>query len=319
MKRIHTYPVILAFFLTVAFAACRREPLPENEEAIRFSVGSAVSVDVRSKANDLSTEEGFKNYHIALYGVNEAGTLFDGKSGASELQYDNSDEKWKYTPLKYWDKNKTYDFRAVSPIGAVTQDGTAAKTGSVTARYGNYDLMVASNHGPTVMAPVTLAFNHAGAAVRFLFKKGADETQTVTVSHFEVKNVYAAGTVACEWNGTEDVLTPTPDPNSKQSVFAWDETPGDVRVLTSTYQSFDGWHYVVPQSLGNDTTVDLTFQVDSGTAKTSYNASLVFPANSTWAPGKTYEYQINIEKLTVGMVFTVSPWPEAVNGSYIIR
>lgn len=315
MRRSPTYPVILALLLTVVFAACRRESLPESGEAIHFTVGPAVSVDMRTKADGLpSAEDDFKLSGKALYGVNEDEILF----GPTELSYDDSDGKWYYSPLKYWDRNKTYDFRAVSPIGAVAAGGTAAKTGSVTARYGDYDLMVASNHGPAVMTPVALAFNHAGAAVRFLFKKGADESQTVTVSHFEVKNVYSAGTVTCAWDGTKDVLTPAPTPESRQSVFVWDETPGDdVRELTAAYQSFDGWHYVVPQTLGSDTTVEFTYRINSGTAN---YASLVFPAGSAWDPGKTYEYRIDIDKLTIDLSFTVDSWDtNVVEGSYTIR
>ena len=333
MKRAPAYPVLLALLLTVALAGCRREPLPEAGNVIRFSVEAAVAVDVQTKADgDLpDAEEVLKSNPIALYGfcTKSSGTetLFNGAPGTSALTY-NTTLGWHYDPLRYWNQGGVYDFRAVSPASSVKTGGSAAiTTGSkVEANYGNYDLMVASNHSTTPLAssssvaPVALAFSHAASAVRFVFKKGNDD-RTIQITHLEVNNIYAFGTMTYSWDGQKDAITSTPDANSKTDLFGWTwDGVEDPWELTDAYQCFDGWHLVVPQTLNDQpaakATVKFSYKIGNGEAQ---SAILSIP-DHTWLPGKTYEYQINLDVLAIGLTFTVKPWPTSVvDGSYTVR
>lgn len=312
---------MMTMMLAVALTGCRHESLPETGKAIRFSVDEAAVVDLQTKA-DLPTEADFKNRDIALFGIctkSEAETIFDGSYDTSRLRFDST-KGWYYEPLKYWNKGGLYDFRAISPLIAAKPNGSAAKTGAVEADFNEYyDLMVASNHDTAALSstdsvdPIQLTFSHACAAVRFKFTKGA-ETRDCKVTHFEVNKISTSGTMTYSWNGAKDVITWKPGGAKKEAHFTSD-TQWEI-TETTDFQSFDGWHLVVPQTL-NGATVTFQFKIGADATRT---AVLPIPENSRWEPGKVYEYRINIDILTVGFSFTVEPWPtNSVTGSYTVR
>ena len=51
MKHNATYPTLAALLLTLAFAGCKQEPLPESGDAIRFAVTPAVTSGLQTKAD----------------------------------------------------------------------------------------------------------------------------------------------------------------------------------------------------------------------------------------------------------------------------
>lgn len=298
MRKYTTYTVFVALLLTVAFSSCRREPLPEAGDAIRFSVGASTDVEVETKAGP-TTITNFQSSNIALYGsyVKDASTvtLFDG---TTTLSYTASTTTWTYTPLKYWVNGGTYDFRAVSPATAPKSGGSAGtSTGAkvevdYNASSDQYDLMVASNHGisvssPASMTPVNLPFSHACAAVQFLFKKSGNETgKTCTITSFKLSGTNTKGTMTYAYSAsdTKDVLSWSP--NTIGDLFA---ATGTSWAVTTSFSSFDGWHYVVPQTFSG-ATVQYTYVFDGDAAKT---VTLSLPA-VTWEPGKAYKYTIDI-------------------------
>ncbi len=290
-------------------------------DAIRFSVGPVAAVDMQTRAEaPLPTEEDFKTKTIALYGLCTQGTseetLFNG---STVLTYDAASTQWTYTPLRYWTRGGVYDFRAISPANRASTGGSAAQ---VQADFGDdYDLMVAASHVATPLAstasvdPVVLTFVHADAAVRFVFKKDANELRTCRITHFQVDNLSASGTMTYAWNGTEDTISWTPGAK-ENGVFAWTAaTDDDALELADTYASFDGWHLAVPQTFGG-ATVRFVYKVGTDVM----NAVLPIPDGTKWEPGMTYEYRIDIDKLAIGLTFAVNPWAATeVNGSYTIR
>jgi len=305
----------MAMLLTTAFVGCRQDPLAEDGNAIRFSVESAAIIDMQTKAGaELPTEADFKGKDIKLFGIrtNDAGTetLFDG---GTLLKFNGTD--WKYSPLRYWSQSSSYDFRAVSPAGSDVS-GSAAKTGSVTASFGSdKDLMVASNHTVSAYSIVPLTFSHACAAVLFLFKNPVDSPE-IQITHFEVNNMYSDGTMSYSWdaNQSKDIIAWTQ--SEKKDAWLSTDTP---LTLSGTYQPIDGWHLVVPQTLGSDAKLSFRYTVE-GESDTKYAVLSIPDGHNKWEPGKTYKYQIDIDIQTIGLSFTVASWDtNVVEGTYTIR
>ena len=306
MKKYSAYLAFVTLLLTVVLTGCRREPLPETGEAIRFSVSPA-TIEVETKAGP-TTEDYLKSSTIALYGsyVKDESTvvLFDG---STTLSYTTA---WTYSPLKFWVKGGTFDFRAVSPNTAPKSGGSAEITDGkkievdYNAASDQYDLMVASNHGISVsstasMAAVNLPFSHACSAVQFLFKKSGNDTDnTCTIKSFKLSGANTKGTMTYAYSTTEG-----------NDVISWSSnTPGDLFantgtswVVTTGFSSFDGWHYVVPQDLSG-ATVEYSYVFADENAKT---VSLTLPAVS-WLPGKTYKYNIDIGMSKIDV--QIEPW-----------
>lgn len=301
--------------LTAAFVGCRQDPLAEDGNAIRFSVESPAIIDMQTKAGAvLPTEADFKSKDILLFGIrtkdNGTETLFNG---ATRLTFDGT--QWEYSPLRYWSQSSSYDFRAVSPAGPDVY-GSAAKTESVRASFSSdKDLMVASNHTVSAYSIVPLTFSHACAAVLFLFKNkmGSREIQ---ITHFEVNNMYSDGTMSYYWdaNQSKDIIAWTQ--SEKKDAWLSTDTP---LTLSVTYQSIDGWHLVVPQTLGSDAKLSFSYTVE-GESDTKYAVLSIPNGHNQWEPGKTYKYQIDIDIQTIGLSFTVNSWnTNVVEGSYTIR
>ena len=309
----------MAMLLTTAFVGCRQDPLAEDGNAIRFSVESAAIIDMQTKAGaELPTEADFKSKDITLFGIRTKGTgtetMFDG---GTVLKFDGTD--WKYSPLRYWSQSSSYDFRAVSPAGSDVS-GSAAKTGSVTASFGSdKDLMVASNHTVSAYSIVPLTFSHACAAVLFLFKNPVDSPE-IQITHFEVNNMYSDGTMSYSWDANLGIDIITWTPSEEKDAWLSTDTP---LTLSGTYQSIDGWHLVVPQTLGlgNVGNAKLSFSYTvEGESDTKYAVLSIPDGHNKWEPGKTYKYQIDIDIQTIGLSFTVDSWDtNVVEGSYTIR
>lgn len=301
--------------LTTTFMGCRQDPMAEDGNAIRFSVESSAVIDMQTKAEAaLPTEADFKSKDILLFGIRtkdtSTETLFDGNT---RLTFDGT--HWEYSPIRYWSQSSAYDFRAVSPAGSDVY-GSAAKTGSVSASFSSdKDLMVASNHTVSAYNTVPLTFSHACAAVLFAFRNTADSRE-IQITHFEVNNMYSDGTMTYSWDATEskDIIAWTQ--SEKKDAWLSTDTP---LTLSNTYQSIDGWHLVVPQTLGSDAMLSFSYTVE-GESDTKYAALSIPNGHNKWEPGKTYKYQIDIDILTIGLSFTVNSWNKnVVEGSYTIR
>jgi hypothetical protein len=135
------------------------------------------------------------------------------------------------------------------------------------------------------MAAVNLPFSHACTAVQFLFKKSGNETdKTCTVKSFKLSGTNTKGTMTYAYSTEKDVISWSA--NTPGDLFA---TTGTSWAVTTSFSSFDGWHYVVPQTFSG-ATVQYEYTFDGDAAKT---VTLSLP-NTTWEPGKLYQYQIDI-------------------------
>lgn len=292
MRRNNTYLALAALFLTVAQAGCRQEPLPVSRDAICFSVESAAEVELETKtgAPDDQTYTG-----IRLYGNTETAAVFDG---TTTLTKNNTSGAWEYTPLKYWEKGATYAFRAVYPTQAsitsgsgssvvVTYDSEGTNTG--TTFTGEYDLMVASaaavDADTQVGTPVTLSFQHALTAVRFVFTKGGnDASTTCKIKSLKLNNVSTSGTLT--YSGADVAQDDWAPATAPAEGWTFDVgTSGWTVATTNGYTS--QWYYTVPQALSG---AKLVYGYDWGGDKDTVELSLPGP----WAPGTAYVYTIDI-------------------------
>ena len=321
-----TYSVILALLLTLALAGCRQEPLPESGDAIRFSVSDASAVSLMTKAEGDPTNResliatGSQVKLFGSYDKNTSTTIFNGDLLTCTVD-DLDKATWSYgDPIRYWDKQYTFDFRAVFPTTADIQSGSNSSSVVVnfgtTATNGDYDLMVASAPGIKAseqMAKtdktVSLKFLHACAAVRVLFRdenavvpaEGDDPTYNYTLQSFKLTGLRKGGTLTYTGDSSVDeaaVSGWTLD-ESATDLFSW--SAGTAWGVPKEYTAFGGWHYVAPQPLDG---AKLVFTYKVGDEVMPVTLDLKTSAIESWDPGKAYTYKVTI--LAHSIDFTVS-------------
>lgn len=330
MRRNYAYPV-LWILLTVALAGCRQEPLPETEDAIRFSVAPSTVAGLETKAGPTSASY-LEDKGIAVYGsygtTNPPTTVFDK---TTPFTYVASTNTLSYSPLKYWHRDEPYGFRAVSPATTeVTGNGNKIDIDYNIAS--GYDLLVASASvasAPPANNTVGLTFIHACAVVRFLFRDAtvAEDATTAPgnyrIKSFALQNVYAAGTLAYTGDSSASPVTYGTGGEwsysgaRASSVCSWS---GSYEV-TAAYNPITGreWYYPIPQDLNvNDSkhaAIHFTYTVGNDTQELPATLSLekFNGANVIWEPGKVYTYKIQIQTKAITFDVEWANWTETDN------
>jgi hypothetical protein len=331
MRRNYAYPVLWILLLTVALAGCRQEPLPGAEDAIHFSVAPSVVAGLETKAGPTSASY-LETNGIAVYGsygnATQPTTVFDK---TTPFTYVASTNTLSYTPLKYWRRGESYGFRAVSPAATtVTGNGYGINISNYNVENG-YDLLVASASvasAPPANNTVGLTFIHAGAAVRFLFRdatvaENAANPGNYHITSFELRNVYAAGTLA--YTGDSSTTPVTYGTGGEwsysgaraSSVCSWS---GSYEV-TAAYNPITGreWYYPIPQDLNvNDSkhaAIHFTYTVGDDTQELPATLSLekFNGANVIWEPGMVYTYKIQIQTKAITFDVEWANWTETDN------
>lgn len=353
IKRRHI-SYLLMFFLT----ACVQPVLDEEKGApILFGAEAQVeSVVVKSTGDTPSTSDSFLSDGSAFgvfgrwinaYQTDSLDTFFK-----QEVAYSNS--SWTYSPLQYWRKSGSYKFSAVYPFSTTCEDGSGPDR--LVIKYsmhtGNNDLMAAKKvvsafSGTGQPDPVTLQFHHACAAVRFLFKNGVDDDNTVTyhLDSFELQRLQTIGIfIFTSIPGEGEVISyddwfRSSDHARAASVYKWSAESATDRVLIPRdYSSDDSenpgyaqkilekndpklplWYFVIPQDLTEDDgsgyvpSVQFSVSVNDGVPVTS-SLSLIKdildrPIETTkWLPGYLYTYYIRIQRSQITMTVDVEPW-----------
>lgn len=297
----------MAIMLAFALVGCRREPLPGDGEAIRFSVGPTVDVE----ATKAGTPDDLGYTQIALFGNTADKAVFIGTRLTK-----TTTTSWEYTPLKYWEQGQTYNFRAVCPPQANIKDGANGNEvqviydslGENTADkyYGNYDLMVATKTGvkadeQTTTSVVPLAFYHACAAVRFIFTKSGNVSGDCTVTGFNLKGISTSGTLTYDNLDAEVEID-----QSNWSPVAAPESEWSFIVGSGWDVPYIGpWTYVVPQSVSGATLeYSYVFSGDTEQTVTLKLDETEYPG--AWEPGTAYVYKIDIGISTLSV--QIEPW-----------
>lgn len=328
MKRHHpAYPVLLTLLLTTALVGCQRDPLPERNDVIRFAVGPVAVASTTSKAEELpdinppttvlgqvgSAFKVWSSYHTNPADTTARTDVFTPET-FTYTQTGSNPPYWKPSGVeKKWEENAFYHFRAAYPADKVSpKPGSISE--SIQLSYNmhneNYDLMVASRWASSAAQagdPVHLDFEHACAAVRFVFRKGENEDKIYKITSFELQWLRAIGELTYDgwagfgsWNvnfGFRDAQI------YPESGLDWE--------VPNTYTAYTAgqWYYVIPQSLsendGHHPAVKFSY-VEGSSAATS--TTLLLPEATTWEAGKTYVYYIAVQPDQSTITVEVKPW-----------
>ena len=337
MKRGFSYLALLALLLTAAFAGCQREPVPGTDDIIRFSVASAVISAEETKVADPNKP------HESDYLLQDArpiklfGCCTETGSATRTLLFndvalactDLTTEKWEYSPLRYWVQSGAHDFRAVFPApaeGKYNYDKDSDKLDVEFTMGLDDELLVASAQQAEASRTsdnVPLNFQHACAAVRFMFKDANGETApNYSISCFELQNLFKTGTLSYnEASGTAIALnkwsyTGTAD----VSAYLWTAGASDPAktVSTADFTALYGWFFVVPQEID---AAKIYFKYKIGTESLEYPVTLSLDLTDSvvdkWEPGSVYTYKITIQAKAISFDVEISEdWIDEIVHEY---
>ncbi|MBQ9309303.1 MAG: fimbrillin family protein [Bacteroidales bacterium] len=325
---------------TALLASCHhgRIAVDAPGDAILFSAGgSGLQVEAKSGSTLLEPGTFLDGDGFLVYGtwsLDEGGSaeIFREQEVTATGGYDSSigGYECEYSPVKYWSKTGSYDFRAVFPSSAArVLSASSGKT--IVAGYSmhmeDYDLMVAyasrSMNDADATDPVPLIFRHATAAVRFMFCKGEGVSINYFLNSISVGYIKTVGTFiwGAEDNSPLDDYWFTAD-YRPDSVLEWEAAAAEDRIpIYQKYSEYTGyqWHYVIPQSLADSDSYNpcVTFSVtiDDGAPvyttidlPTTYTDEGGIVRDAEWEAGKLYTYKIQIQPGDAQVVVEVTPW-----------
>ena len=303
----------------MAFQACQDSTAVNGIESIKDSTTEIRFTNYVNSLTRASRDKGnsFQDYDtIEVYGYQSQNPdpLFNHQR-VINLQ------GWYYTPVKYWEKNSTYDFYAIFPynypVNSFNRDTRLFSVSSFTVKEAaadQIDLMIAkqiTGHLPYNVVP--FEFNHILSNVSF-YLKTADEFSTdgivgVKVINFDITGLYGEGSFAqTGWDNN--------------NVFVGDWTPVETSeydlpaVKDSVYlvgatkaQTVVNDLLLLPQQINDNAKVTITFQLmyeDEtasvftrtvalnkivGTRKSDPTKSITL---AKWDPNFRYNYTISV-------------------------
>ena len=303
----------------VVLAGCAKIETTEVPEGRVIGFDNFVTNAV--KALDTEGDGGLTTFYV-YGGHTDNTTLFAGTT----VSY--ADGAWSYSPLKYWEATKTYNFAAYS-----NENGTAENVSLVTdegdnqyhLKIENYksdgtkDLIYAYSHGIVCndaeaalnMPSVELTFYHILSRVAFKFTKDAVSlTGTdIAVSNIQIESLSDQGTFTGEnitdaqcpygaWNGQTGTATQ-----------AFDQAGTNISLTDGQADGQTDFEYLIPQAAGGTMTVTFTL-TPTGTIvnenrvqSEGHEFSVTLPATSDnqWNPGYTYVYTAEINASNFGL------------------
>jgi len=140
---------------------------------------------------------------MQVYGYQSTGSLTDTVFFKQDVTYNESQDSWTYSPLKYWNKNSSYEFYAIYPSNPgygfdlnnnftvydfLVKDAIADQT----------DIMIAEKNNATPFNVVTMNFNHILSQVNFTARhamtQAADGVSGVKVNSLSLTGIMNYGT-----------------------------------------------------------------------------------------------------------------------------
>lgn len=256
------------------------------------------------------------------------------------------DDYWTNTPELYWPNNSyKFYYRALAKFNSVdagannityvgaedrSTKGTSVSQGTIgeghdilwgtTPKHYGYTYQKTYQRGypiPPRTYGVPIVFEHAMSKVLFTLETTDDESVSadnakmeLSEASFKISNLYTAGTIRID-DGNIDLTGSTSD---AITVGKDGTTNQQTRSLVTDL-------IVVPQTLGDDVIVTITFTDGESNVYSTYTIPLnqcVVSGGSTpitaWERGKNYSYTIHIEKEAVQFHALVKDW-ENVTGS----
>lgn len=286
-------------------AGCTKTEVTDVPDSRAISFDNFVTNAVKA----LDSKDNLTTFYV-YGGPTDDPTLFN----ATPVNYVNS--AWSYSPLKYWEASKTYNFAAYSNENGSTDNGVVVTLEADNHHLkitdyisdGTKDLIYTYEHdivcGDALnMPPVELTFYHILSRVAFKFTK---DQVSLAGTDIEVSNIKIT---ALNNQGTftgEDITTQCPygawTGQSGAVAQAFDKEGGNIDLTDVQAEGQTDYEYLIPQPAnGSGLTVTFTL-TPTGTLADDYSKpakpfSVTLPttSDSQWNPGYTYVYTAEIK------------------------
>lgn len=306
----------------LALTACNNDETVEVAKGNAISFNSFVNKNTRGAADDVT----LKNLgSFELYGWRGNDVLFN-----KQVVNVAEDGTSTYSPEKYWEAGKTYNFEAIAPkAGEKGVEFVAAKTGGTITFTNNAttDLLYVKAEEKTMGAEIAAApaavelnFAHQLARVKFTFKNTFPNTAAakLTIKDVKITNAYKKGSITpaaldAKW---------TVDATDKDLVVAFANNPNPAvkaptGLVAGTGSGETDHMYLIPTAENTEYTVTFTVTLDQDGVTTDYHHTIGF--NTEQKQGLSYNYIAEINQNNINpdpnvqlfpIVFktTVSDW-----------
>lgn len=306
----------------LALTACNNDETVEVAKGNAISFNSFVNKSTRGAADDVT----LKNLgSFELYGWRGDDVLFN-KQVVNVAENGTS----TYSPEKYWEAGKTYNFEAIAPkAGEKGVEFAAAKAGGTITFTNNAttDLLYVKAEEKTMGAEIAAApaavelnFAHQLARVKFTFKNTFPTAAAakLTIKDVKITNAYKKGSITpatanAKW---------TVDATNKNLVVAFANNPNPAvkaptGLVAGTGSGETDHMYLIPTAENTEYTVTFTVTLDQDGVTTDYHHTIGF--NTEQKQGLSYNYIAEINENNINpdpnvqlfpIVFktTVSDW-----------
>ena len=244
----------------------------------------------------------------------DATNVFDG------VTVTNSNGSWTYSPYQYWIAGKSYRFYAVYPTAVkteVVEDGTITVTDFDASKTGKdaVDLMTSSATADGDDKPlVAFTFDHELCRINFIAKAMPDVNVTITSASLYGMSTSGDltnnGTSSWELDTAIDEANTTFTYNSSEVLSGETDLFGDI--------------LMIPQSIGSEVKLHVTYRYGDDTADRSFIADLSSASialQNGWEKGKYYRYtfEIGSDEYILFDKPSVNGWNEASGGNITIE
>lgn len=309
-----TYITVIASALLLGFGGCSRT---EQEDAglQDQAIGFATSVTRAIVETGLGNGESFGVWAIkSRNGVSS--NVFDGDAVT------NTQGRWIYDDIRYWEPGATYDFHALYPHGAcetaLENNGGASYfvLRGFDARHSR-DLMTAEQSGIThtegAAMPVSFHFKHMLSHLSFTGSLAPSlGSVPVTIESARLYGMPASGDYNTDGAGKWELSAAT----GQNDPFA---SAGPLTVRAGETCNLFGDVLLFPQEVAAGYTLEITYHYGEGSDEPvtrSFDLSAASSEVGRWEAGRGYRYscQLGSDNIIFGTPQIV-PWGEAFGGN----
>ena len=302
---------------------------PSKNEAISFDsyLGrSAVSVNGSRgsvlEIDDLkSSTEGFGVFgnYSATDGEAYGSNLFDNQ----KVTYSSTNEKWEYTPVKYWSPQGHIDFLAYAPrVDGTTLNGSSIEFTVADNAADQKDLLWANAANQTKAnnsgtgKKVKFQFAHALSRLGYTVKTNPnDASTTITLKTITLAGSADGKTNAFYTKGTIDLSTGvwTSSTTDEKQNFDWLST--DKTLDSDTKNSDTEYLFVIPQDFSKTTeNADALFVIVEYTIKYGDEKPVTYTVSSqlkqNFEQGKAYSINLTLGLTPIEFDADVTTWKD---------
>lgn len=306
---------------------------PSKNEAISFDsyLGrSAVSVNGSRgsvlEIDDLkSSTEGFGVFgnYSSTDGEAFGSNLFDNQ----KVTYSSTNEKWEYTPVKYWSPQGHIDFLAYAPrVDGTTLNGSSIEFTVADNAADQKDLLWANAANQTMANNsgtkkyVKFQFAHALSRLGYTVKTSlTDASTTITLKKITLAGSADETKTAFYTKGTIDLsktsstgLWKTSDTDTKQN---FDQLSTDKTLDSDTKNSDTEYLFVIPQDFSKTTeNADALFVIVEYTIKYGDEKPVTYTVSSqlkqNFEQGKAYSINLTFGLTPIEFDADVTTWKD---------